>query len=103
MGCCAAERGSEEEEIIANFNKIFKENELDFNIKNYQENKNKISKLSGNNFKKLCKKQNVRIEFLRIIRKDRKITTYSIDKKEDLQKILYYIIILSLLLENKIE
>ena len=103
MGCCAAERNSEEEEIIANFNKILKENELDFNIKNYKENYNKISKLSGNNFKKLCKKQSVRIAFLRIIRKDRKITTCSIDKKEDLQKILYYIIVLTLLLENKIE
>ena len=103
MGCCASERWSEEEEIITNFNKILKENELEFNIKNYKENYNKISKLSGNNFRKLCKKQNVRIGFLRIIRKDRKITTCSIDKKEDLQKILFYLIILTLLLENKIE
>ena len=103
MGCCAVEKGLEEEEIIANFNKILKENEFDFNIKNYKENYNKISKLSGNNFKKLCKKQNVRVAFLTIIRKDRKITTYSIDKKEDMEKILYYIIILTLLLENKIE
>ena len=82
MGCCANEKGSEEDEIYLYFNKILKENTFDFSIKNYSENYNKIQKLSGNNFKKLCKKQNVRIGFIKKIKKDGKI-----NKKEDFHKL----------------
>ena len=103
MGCCSTEKGSEEDQIILCFNKILKENHFNFNIKNYEENYQTISKLSGNNFKKLCKKQNVRIAFIKIIKNDGKIIAYNKDNNEEIQKILYYIIILTLLPENKIE
>ena len=103
MGCCASEKSSEEEEIIIYFNKILKENDFNFTIKNYNENYNKIQKLSGNNFKKLSKKQNVRNNFIKIVKRDGKIINYYTNKKEDTEKILYYIIILTLLLENKMK
>ena len=98
MGCCASEKGSEEDEIISYFNKILKENAFDFTIKKYDDNYNKIKKLSGNNFKKLCKKQIIRINFIKKIKKAENFC-----KKEDLQKLLYYIIIVTHLLENKME
>ena len=98
MGCCANEKGSEEDEILLYFNKILKENAFDFTIKNYSENYHKIQKLSGNNFKKLCKKQNVRIGFIKKIKNDGKT-----NKKEDFNKLLYNIIILTHLLDNKMK
>ena len=72
MGCCSTVKASEEEEIIIFFNKLLKENNFNLNIINYNENYNKISKMSGNNFKKLCKKQIVRLGFIKIIQKDGK-------------------------------
>ena len=98
MGCCCNKKGSEEEEIYLYFNKILKENTFDFTIKSYSENYNKIQKLSGNNFKKLCKKQKVRIGFIKKIKNDGKT-----NKKEDFQKLLYNIIIFTQLLDNKMK
>lgn len=102
MGCCSSAKSSEEDEIFSFFNKILKEKNFNLNIKNYMENYRNISKISGNNFKKLAKKQNVRLEFIKIIKKEGRSIT-SIKHTEDLQKILYYIIILTLLLENKMK
>ena len=102
MGCCSTVKASEEEEIIIFFNKLLKENNFNLNIINYNENYNKISKMSGNNFKKLCKKQIVRLGFIKIIQKDGKNLIKNKKNDEEIQKILYYIIILTLLLESKI-
>ena len=102
MGCCSSTKGSEEEEIMSYFNKLLKENDFIFDIKNYVLNYNKISKISGNNFKKLSKKQNVRIGFIKIIQKEGKNLAI-IKNNDDLQKILYNIMILTLVLENKIK
>ena len=95
MGCCSSVKTSEEEEIIKYFNKLLKEQNFNLDIKTYDENYNIISKLSGNNFKKLCKKQKVRFSFIKKIKEDKK-------KEDDIQKILYNIMILTILLENKI-
>ena len=101
MGCCGNVQSSEEENILSFFNKKLKENYFNFTIKNYQDNYDKILKFSGNFFKRLCKKQNVRMNFIKILRKEE--NTFIINNKqkpEDIQKILYQIIILTILLED---
>ena len=103
MGCCSTVKSSEEDEISTFFNKLLKENDFKFTIKNYKENYDKISKMSGNNFKKLCKKQNVCIAFIKIVKKDEKYLNDNKYKEEDINKILYYITILTILLNNKIK
>ena len=103
MGCCKNVQSPEEENIISYFNKKLKENNFNFTIKNYQENYDKISKFSGNNFKRLCKKQNVRLNFIEILRKEENNwIKNNKQKEEDIQKILYHILILTMLLENKL-
>ena len=104
MGCCKNVQSPEEENIISFFNRKLKEDNFYFTIKNYNENYDKISKFSGNNFKRLCKKQNVRLNFIKIIRKE--INNWiknNKQKEEDIHKILYHILILTILLEIKIE
>ena len=103
MGCCSSVKHSEEEEIINFFNKLYKENILKLNIKNYQENYNKISKLSGNNFKKLSKKQNVCVCFVKLLKKKENNIINSNHVDDEIQKILFHLIILTLLLEEKIK
>ena len=103
MGCCKNVQSPEEENIISYFNKKLKENNFYFTIKNYNENYDKISKFSGNNFKRLCKKQNVRLNFIEILRKEENNWIKNDkQKEEDIQKILYHILILTMLLENKL-
>ena len=102
MGCCSSAKSSEEDVIFSFFDNILKEKNFNLKIKNYMENYRNISKISGNNFKKLAKKQDIRLKFIKLIKKEgRSITSYK--HTEDLQKILYYIIILTLLLENKMK
>ena len=103
MGCCSSVKHSEEEEIINFFNKLYKENILNLNIKNYQENYNKISKLSGNNFKKLSKKQNVCVCFVKLLKKQENNIINSKYIDDEIQKILFRLIIFTLLLEEKIK
>ena len=103
MGCCSSVKHSEEEEIINFFNKLYKENIFKLNIKNYQENYNKIYKLSGNNFKKLSKKKNVCVCFVKLLKKKENIIINSNHVDDEIQKILFHIIILTLLLEEKIK
>ena len=103
MGCCSSVKHSEEEEIMNFFNKLYKENILNLNIKNYQENYNKISKLSGNNFKKLSKKQNVCVCFVKLLKKQENNIINSKHVDDEIQKILFHLIILTLLLEEKIK
>ena len=103
MGCCTTVKNSEEEEMILFFNKILKENHFKFNIKNYIDNYNAISKMSGNNFKKLCKKQKLRNAFIKIVKKDENNLLANIYKRENKEKIIYYILILTILLDNKIK
>ena len=104
MGCCENVQTPEEENILSIFNKKLKENGLYFSIKNYQDNYDKILKFSGNIFKRLSKKQNVRLNF---IKKLREKETLFIDnnkpKIEDFQKILYQIMLLTILLDTKKE
>ena len=104
MGCCGSIQSTEEENILSFFQLKLKENNFNFSIKNYEENYEKISKFSGNNFKRLCKKQIVRLNFINLLKEDEN-TLINNDKQdgEDIQKILYHIIILTILLENKLE
>ena len=104
MGCCGNVQSSEEENILSFFNKKLKENYFNFTIRNYQDNYDKILRFSGNIFKRLCKKQNVRMNFIKILRKEE--NTFIINNKqkpEDIQKILYQIIMLTILLDAKKE
>ena len=104
MGCCENVQTPEEENILSIFNKKLKENGLYFSIKNYQDNYDKILKFSGNIFKRLSKKQNVRLNFIKKIReKETLFTNNNKPKTEDVQKILYQIMLLTILLDTKKE
>ena len=104
MGCCENVQTPEEENILSIFNKKLKENGLYFSIKNYQDNYDKILKFSGNIFKRLSKKQNVRLNFIKKIReKETLFINNNKPKIEDVQKILYQIMLLTILLDTKKE
>ena len=103
MGCCENVQSSEEENIFSSFNRKLKENNFNFTIKTYKEIYESISKFSGNNFKRLCKKQNIRLNFIKIIKKEENhFIKYNKQKEEDIHKILYHIVILTMLLNSKI-
>ena len=103
MGCCSSVKRSEEEKIYEFFKRLMKDNDFVFNIKHYKDNYDKISNKSGNNFKKLSKKQNVCIEFLKIIKKEGNNSINHINNINEIHNILYRLIILTILLENKIK
>ena len=100
MGCCHPEKKPEENEILSFFHKMERENKFIFNIEKYQDNYEIIINLSSNTFKKLKKKQQVRIGFVReIIKNINKI--YTEEKEERITKrIVFYILILTLTLDN---
>ena len=103
MGCCSSVKRSEEEKINEFFKRLMKDNNFVFDIKSYKDNYDKISNKSGNNFKKLCRKQNVCIEFMKIIKKEENNSVNHINNINEIHNILYHIIILTILLENKIK
>ena len=104
MGCCENVQTPEEENILSFFNKKLKENGFYFSIKNYQDNYDKILKFSGNIFKRLSKKQNVRLNFIKKLReKETLFINNNKPKIEDVQKILYQIMLLTILLDTKKE
>ena len=104
MGCCENVQTPEEENILSFFNKKLKENGLYFSIKNYQDNYDKILKFSGNIFKRLSKKQNVRLNFIKKLReKETLFINNNKPKIEDVQKILNQIMLLTILLDTKKE
>ena len=104
MGCCENVQTPEEENILSIFNKKLKENGFYFSIKNYQDNYDKILKFSGNIFKRLSKKQNVRLNFIKKLReKETLFINNNKPKIEDVQKILYQIMLLTILLDTKKE
>ena len=100
MGCCHPEKKPEENEILSFFNKMERENKFDFNIEKYEYNYDIIINYSSNTFKKLKKKQQVRIGFVgEIIKNINKI--YIEEKEEKLtKKIVFFILVLTLTLEN---
>lgn len=103
MGCCSSAKISEEKKIYEFFKKLMKDNNFVFDIKNYKDNYDKISNKSGNNFKKLSRKQNVCTEFIKIIKKEGNNSINHINNIDEIHKILYGIIILTILLEHKIK
>ena len=100
MGCCSPEKKPEENEIYSFFHKMEKEKQFNFTIEKYEENYDIIINLSSNKFKKLKKKQQVRLGFvMEILKNINKI--YTEEKEERITKrILFYILILTLTLEN---
>ena len=99
MGCCHPEKKEEENEIFSFFQKMEREHHFIFTIDNYEENYERLISLSSNKFKKLRKKQQVRIHFVNEILKN----TNKIDiEKEDriIKSILFNILILTVTLEN---
>ena len=100
MGCCSPEQKPEENEIYSFFHKMEKEKQFNFTIEKYEDNYDIIINLSSNKFKKLKKKQQVRLGFVsEILKNINKI--YTEEKEERLTKrILFYILILTLTLEN---
>ena len=100
MGCCHPEKKPEESEILSFYHKMEKEAKFIYTIDKYEENYEIIINLSSNTFKKLKKKQQVRIGFVReIIKNIYKI--YSEEKEEKITKrIVFYILLLTLTLKN---
>ena len=100
MGCCHPEQKIEENEIYSFFQKMEREQHFTFTIDNYEENYERIITLSSNKFKKLKKKQQVRIGFVNEILNN--INKIYIDEKEDrvTKSILFNLLILTLTLES---
>ena len=103
MGCCSPEKKPEENEIYFFFLKMEKEKQFNFTIEKYEDNYDIIINLSSNKFKKLKKKQQVRLGFVsEILKNINKI--YTEEKEERITKrILFYILILRLTLENYLQ
>ena len=105
MGCdCKNVQRPEEDTILSFFNHKLKEQKFDFTIKSYKENYDLIAKKSGNNFKRLCKKEVIRMKFVKLLRKEEKNLIENNEIKEgDIKKILFYIIISTLLIDKKMD
>ena len=127
MGVCYSEEYPESKKILYSLNKIKQENHFYHTINNYDENYNKIQFLSKNNFEKLGQMQQVRVDFIQEIREEinanpninanylyypkhgkqnynnyyqrmNDFSNYYIIN--DIEKILYYIIIMTLTLKS---
>jgi hypothetical protein len=100
MGCRQQEQRPEENDIYIFFHKMEKETEFNYTIEDYEKNYDKISQLSKNKFKKLEKKQSVRIGFVSEIMKT--LSKLNISEREDriTRKILFYTLVLTLTLKN---
>lgn len=100
MGCCCSSvKIPEEKKIYLFFKRLIKANPFVFDIKNYKDNYDKISYKSGNNFKKLSRKHKVCIGFIELIKKEGN----NLNNKDDIQNILYRIIIFTIFLDNKMK
>ena len=100
MGCCHPEKKIEGNEIYFFLKNMERENHFIFTIDNYEENYEQIITLSLNKFKKLKKKQQLRLGFVNEILNN--INKIYIDEKEDrvTKSILFNLLILTLTLEN---
>jgi len=100
MGCRQQEQKPEENEIYIFFHKMEKETEFKYTILEYDKNYEKIQNLSKNKFKKLERKQSVRIGFIDEIMKT--LNKLNISEREDriTKKILFYTLVLTLTLNN---
>ena len=100
MGCRQQEQKPEENEIYIFFHKMEKETEFKYAILEYDKNYEKIQNLSKNKFKKLERKQSVRIGFIDEIMKT--LNKLNISEREDriTKKILFYTLVLTLTLNN---
>ena len=100
MGCKQKEQTPEESEIYLFFYKMMKETEFDYTIQGYDKNYEQISQLSKNQFKKLEKKQHVRIGFVKEVLKY--ISKVNLSEKEDhnTKKILFCTMVLTLTLKS---
>ena len=100
MGCCHPEKKIEENEIYSFFQKMERENHFTFTIDNYDNIYEQIITLSSNKFKKLKKKQQVRIGFVNEILKN--INKIYIEERENrvTKTILFNLLILTLTLAN---
>ena len=100
MGCRQKEQRPEENEIFIFFHKMEKDTEFNFTIEEYEKNYDIISQLSKNKFKKLEKKQSVRIGFINEIMKT--LDKLNLNEREDkiTRKVLFYTLVLTLTLKN---
>ena len=106
IGCCKSEQKYDENaEVYSFFHKMEKEANLEYSIENYDENYNKIKSLSSNKFKKLEKKQSLRLNFLNEILSNLNINKIYIGEKEEkiTKKILFYLLVLNLTLTEYIK
>ena len=105
MGCCQTIEPSEDEEIYNNFSKIYRENDFNFLISNYEENTERLSTLSNNNFKKLVKKNEVRANFINksINKIKTEILSGKYPENEQVHKLTFHILVATLILKNYIK
>ena len=126
--CCSNQNYPEEKKIYNSFKKIEKENNIEFNIINYDEKCEEIYQLTKNKIRKLGFLQSLRVNFIQELRRDiynliEKDSNYSQDysginnnykkhyllnntndfRNNETQKILYYIIIMKLVLQNSLK
>ena len=100
MGCCHPEKKIKENGIYFFFQKMEREHHFTFTIDNYEENYERIITLSSNKFKKLKKKQQLRLSFVNEILNN--INKIYIEEKEErvTKTILFNLLILTLTLDN---
>ena len=100
MGCCLPEKKIKENGIYFFFQKMEREHHFVFTIDNYEENYELIINLSSNKFKKLKKKQQLRIGFVSEILNN--INKIYIEEKENrvTKTILFNLLLLTLTLDN---
>ena len=67
---CSKENYPESKKMFNSFNEINQENKFNFSINNYEQNCGKIQSLSKNNFEKLGQMQQLRVDFIEEIREE---------------------------------
>ena len=132
MGICQSEKSRESKKIFDSFNIINQKNTFIFTIANYDENLQKIQESSKNTFEKLGQMQQLRVDFIQEIREEinlinennyyknidyyieyenqnrncnynRRINNFDNYKINEIDKILYDILIMTLTLKSYIK
>ena len=99
MGCCCCKKVIQEDKEIYNFfHNMSTSNKFNFTILNYQTNFDLIKNKSGNNFKKLEKKQNIRLKFFKELSKN--INKHLSNEREFTHKSLFFLLLMKILFDE---
>ena len=99
MGCCCCRKVVPEDKEIYNFfHNMSTSNKFNYTILNYQTNFDLIKNKSGNNFKKLEKKQNIRLKFFKELSKN--INKHLSNEREFTHKSLFFLLLMKILFDE---